>query len=177
MTNFFQKHVNNIIGISVQAVAFLLFVAVVQQRDFEVTEKENAELRQELVSMQVLVENDPAPFWLKEVIEASGDSDIEFKMSYINPVYEDIFHITNEFYKDKTDFQVWNERAATNYYLNDLQTYTSKKNGCYKEYIPDFVGSTEARDMIVCKWMVNKANGVSYIAGRVVEFNKTKEID
>lgn len=177
VTKFFQRHANNIIGIVFQGLVFLTFFVVVQHKQFLNYTSENKRLTEELISMKALVENDPAPSWLKQVIEASGDSDIEFKMSYINPAYEDTYQITNEYYKNKTDFDIWDSRVATNFYMNDLVTYTANKNGCYEERIPRIVGSSSIKKRIVCKWIVNKSNGVSYVAGRVIEFNKTTEID
>jgi len=132
-----------------------------------------------LYTLKNLLNAIPAPSWCKDVqdnenIKVDGDYDIadingkddlaiRFINIHINDHYRVAYGITKEFYQGKTDFEVFPNKIAKAFYLNDLSVYLSKASLIVQEDVIDFEGNYITETF--WKFYVDAGYGNAYICG------------
>ncbi|MDD5434934.1 MAG: PAS domain-containing protein, partial [Nitrospira sp.] len=76
---------------------------------------------------RAIIDNSEAVIYLK---------DIEGRYILINRKYEELFHITKEEIKGKTDFDIFPENIASSFYANDLEVLKVKRPVRFEESAP-----------------------------------------
>lgn len=104
------------------------------------------------------ITSSPNPSWVKQVIrEPNG---ITFIMYSLNPKYMRLF-LPNKgmgYYIGKTDFQVWPEATAQEFYLDDIAILDNKGANTFIE----LTGKCK-----VYKWYFQLTSGEEFIAGSI----------
>jgi len=75
-----------------------------------------------LAIIQRYIDSFPLPMWIKEY---NPDRN-EFRMLMINRAYEQRFNVSRDRYVGLTDFQLWPEEIAAEYFRHDLKVYEEK---------------------------------------------------
>lgn len=79
----------------------------------------------------LLVRNSRTPMWYKKYkLDDTGRP--EFRTAFVNSSYTKLFGVTLEEYSGKTDFDVWPDSVAQQYYLHDVRVLHS---GIQMEFI------------------------------------------
>ena len=110
----------------------------------------------------------PYPAWIK-VADTTDNGVIKVITNWhINDAYEKFFGITNEFYNGKTDFEVWPNEVARQFFANDTAVLLRLTNKCKSETFPNKVfDGTKDLTGYVCKWPL-QVEGRPAIAGQVL---------
>ena len=107
----------------------------------------------------------PYPAWVK--VAEEGASGPIFKMWHINRRYEDVFGVTKGNYVGKTDYQIWPETLADEYYKNDLSVFLRADSRCLLENVSVAFTDGEQRPAKSCKWN-SSVEGKSSVSGMII---------
>lgn len=72
------------------------------------------------------IEAMPFPAWIK-LEHRKDDGRVELRMQFVNSQYTSLFGVATMSYEGRTDFEVWPNEVATDFYAHDLQVLGSGK--------------------------------------------------
>lgn len=84
--------------------------------------------------LRSMIDSAGAPAWVKVAI-VSDEGNVTFRMLHLNREFEDAFNVRVEDYAAKTDFQIWPEETANQFYLDDLEVFSTGVPKTYTEII------------------------------------------
>lgn len=82
--------------------------------------------------LELYCKNIPGPTWLKRL-----DKDNHLRMLFVNNKYTEVWGTTDEYYKDKTDYEVWPEEIANKFKEGDELVIQYKRGQKLIEVIPN----------------------------------------
>lgn len=119
--------------------------------------------------LQSYLDSLPHPAWIKRVEIENGKP--VMKMWMLNRAYEREYGVGRLQYVDKTDFEIWPEATAQEFYENDLLIYSRRQSMSYTETFTNDRGAEITRTAF--KFALALPNDVLGIGGMIVEDTHT----
>jgi len=139
------------------------------ERELAVLRTDNEILRLELrgafvetplAAIADFIDSLPGPAWCKQVYETEGDP--IFVMRQLNNQYAITYGITENRYLGASDAEIFSQDYAADFYINDLEVYTTKSSATFEEVVPMVEGEANAT---IWKFYVLTNDNKEYICG------------
>jgi PAS domain S-box-containing protein len=128
--------------------------------------KAEAALRQNQQQLEAIINNSTAVIYLK---------DIQGRYLLVNHQYESLCHLTNEQIQGKTDYEIFNQKAAEAFWANDQKVIAAKSSITFEEMVPLDDGT---HTYIAVKFpLFNTAGEVYAVCGISTDITEKKQLE
>jgi len=122
--------------------------------------------------LEMYCEKIPGPVWFK-VMGENG-----LKMRFINGKYTEVWGVTQEYYEDKTDLEVWGEHIGSKFHEGDKLVLCHKRGHKIIEVVPNDPTNPESlsKEWIIWKFPVMDENKVVGVGGIAIDYLELKSL-